>query len=114
MSILGGTRHWFGPTVGAVAITCLLFAFTGGDYAVLGKGAIGLILVIGILFMPEGVMGKLRRKTGSLSPAGGEMRGEEKSPPLPLGEGRGEGATAHPHPHPHLHPEISLKTFSGD
>jgi branched-chain amino acid transport system permease protein len=62
MSILGGTRHWAGPAIGAVAITCLLFAFTGGEYAVLGKGAIGLILVIGILFMPEGVMGKLRRK----------------------------------------------------
>ena len=62
MSILGGTRHWAGPAIGAVAITCLLFAFTGGEYAVLGKGAIGLILVIGILFMPEGVMGKLRRR----------------------------------------------------
>ena len=70
MSILGGTRHWAGPAIGAVAITCLLFAFTGGEYAVLGKGVIGLILVIGILFMPEGVMGKLRRKgIGSLSPA---------------------------------------------
>jgi len=62
MSILGGTRHWAGPAIGAVAITCLLFSFTGGEYAVLGKGMIGLILVIGVLFMPEGVMGKLRRK----------------------------------------------------
>ncbi|KQT13910.1 branched-chain amino acid ABC transporter ATP-binding protein/permease [Ramlibacter sp. Leaf400] len=62
MSILGGTRHWAGPAIGAVAITCLLFAFTGGEFAVLGKGAIGLILVVGILFMPEGVMGKLRRQ----------------------------------------------------
>ncbi|WBY03289.1 branched-chain amino acid ABC transporter ATP-binding protein/permease [Ramlibacter tataouinensis] len=61
MSILGGTRHWAGPAIGAIAITCLLFAFTGGEYAVLGKGVIGLILVIGILFMPEGVMGRLRR-----------------------------------------------------
>ena len=39
MSMLGGTRHWAGPAIGAVAITCLLFAFTGGEYAVLGKGA---------------------------------------------------------------------------
>jgi branched-chain amino acid transport system permease protein len=61
MSILGGTRHWLGPAIGAVAITCLLFAFTGGTYAVLGKGVIGLILVIGILFMPQGVMGLRRR-----------------------------------------------------
>jgi ABC-type branched-subunit amino acid transport system ATPase component/ABC-type branched-subunit amino acid transport system permease subunit len=92
MSILGGTRHWAGPAIGAVAITCLLFAFTGGELAVLGKGVIGLILVIGVLFMPEGVMGKLRRRRiHSLSPA--------------EGAGRGEGA-ARPqlHPHPHLHP----------
>ena len=61
MSILGGTRHWAGPAVGAVAITCLLYAFTGSEYAVLGKGAIGLILVIGILFMPQGVMGRFAR-----------------------------------------------------
>ena len=26
MSVLGGTRHWAGPAVGAVAITCLLYA----------------------------------------------------------------------------------------
>ena len=38
MSILGGTRHWAGPAVGAVAITVLLFAFTGSSNAVLGKG----------------------------------------------------------------------------
>ncbi|MBI2772215.1 MAG: branched-chain amino acid ABC transporter ATP-binding protein/permease [Burkholderiales bacterium] len=60
MSILGGTRHWAGPAIGAVAITCLLFSFTGGEYAVMGKGVIGLILVVGVLFMPTGVMGKLR------------------------------------------------------
>ncbi len=66
MSILGGTRHWAGPAIGAVAITCLLFSFTGGEYAVLGKGAIGLILVVGVLFMPEGAMGRLRRKRASV------------------------------------------------
>jgi branched-chain amino acid transport system permease protein len=40
-----------------------LFSFTGGQYAVMGKGLIGLILVIGVLFMPDGVMGKLRRRS---------------------------------------------------
>jgi branched-chain amino acid transport system permease protein len=89
MSILGGTRHWAGPAIGAVAITCLLFAFTGGEYAVLGKGVIGLILVIGILFMPEGVMGKLRRKPAPLPTS--PQRGEEKKPPPPLREGWGGG-----------------------
>ena len=99
MSILGGTRHWAGPAIGAVAITCLLFAFTGGEYAVLGKGVIGLILVIGILFMPEGVMGKLRRKAGGVAGAGAPLpasprRGEEPdSLPPPPGEGWGGGTS---------------------
>ena len=68
MSILGGTRHWAGPAVGAVAITVLLFAFTGSSHAVLGKGAVGLILVLGILFMPEGVMRKLQRRRAVAAP----------------------------------------------
>ena len=34
MSVLGGTRHWLGPAVGATVITALLYAFTAGDYAV--------------------------------------------------------------------------------
>jgi branched-chain amino acid transport system permease protein len=68
MSILGGTRHWAGPAVGAVAITVLLFAFTGSSNAVLGKGAVGLILVIGILFMPEGVMRKFQRRGRAAAP----------------------------------------------
>ncbi|TFZ00694.1 branched-chain amino acid ABC transporter ATP-binding protein/permease [Ramlibacter henchirensis] len=101
MSILGGTRHWIGPAIGAVAITCLLFAFTGGEYAVLGKGVIGLILVIGILFMPEGVMGKLRRRMRPDASARAPLptspqRGEEQGKvlPPPLGEGWGGGTHA--------------------
>ena len=57
MSVLGGTRHWAGPAVGAAAITGLLYAFTAGDHAVAGKAAVGAILVLVILFLPHGVMG---------------------------------------------------------
>lgn len=57
MSILGGSRHWIGPAVGAVLITCLLYFFTSGDTAILGRAAVGLILVVVILFMPAGVLG---------------------------------------------------------
>jgi len=57
MSILGGSRHWFGPAVGAVAITSLLYYATSGDYAVAGRASVGFILVAVILFMPEGVLG---------------------------------------------------------
>ncbi|MFN4274967.1 MAG: ABC transporter permease subunit [Ferrovibrio sp.] len=57
MSILGGSRHWIGPAVGAVLITCLLYFFTSGDTAILGRAAVGFILVVVILFMPAGVLG---------------------------------------------------------
>lgn len=61
MSVLGGSRHWFGPAVGATIITALLYAFTAGDFAVAGRAAIGFILIAVILFMPQGVMGQLQR-----------------------------------------------------
>jgi branched-chain amino acid transport system permease protein len=59
MSVLGGSRHWFGPAVGAAAVTALLYAFTAGDYAVAGHAAVGLILIVVILFLPEGIFGEL-------------------------------------------------------
>jgi branched-chain amino acid transport system permease protein len=63
MSVLGGTRHWAGPAVGAAAITGLLYFFTAGDHAVAGRAAVGAILVVVILFLPEGILGQvLRRK----------------------------------------------------
>ncbi|RYF43354.1 MAG: branched-chain amino acid ABC transporter ATP-binding protein/permease [Comamonadaceae bacterium] len=95
MSILGGTRHWAGPAIGAVAITCLLFSFTGGEYAVLGKGAIGLILVVGVLFMPEGFMGfrafkrSPRGVAGSPPPQAAPSKGRASAPGTVLLEVKG-------------------------
>ena len=59
MSVLGGTRHWAGPAVGATLITGLLYAFTTGDHALLGKAVFGAVLIVAILFMPNGVLGWL-------------------------------------------------------
>jgi len=59
--VLGGSRHWFGPAVGAAAVTALLYAFTAGDYAVAGRAAVGLILILVILFLPEGIFGQAVR-----------------------------------------------------
>jgi branched-chain amino acid transport system permease protein len=61
MSVLGGTRHWAGPAVGAVAITALLYSFTAADHAVAGKAMSGLILIAAILFMPDGILLRLQR-----------------------------------------------------
>ncbi|MBL8343644.1 MAG: branched-chain amino acid ABC transporter ATP-binding protein/permease [Rubrivivax sp.] len=61
MSVLGGSRHWAGPAIGAVAITLLLYSFTKADVAVLGKAAVGVILIAAILFMPEGILPRVQR-----------------------------------------------------
>lgn len=72
MSVLGGTRHWAGPAVGAVAITCLMYFFTAGNNPIAGKAAVGVILVLVILFMPNGILGYFLKRTAgkrSLPPA---------------------------------------------
>jgi branched-chain amino acid transport system permease protein len=62
MSVMGGTRHWAGPAVGATLITALLYAFTAGNQAVAGKAVFGAVLIAVILFMPDGVLGGLLRR----------------------------------------------------
>jgi branched-chain amino acid transport system permease protein len=63
MSVLGGTRHWAGPAVGAIAITSLLYFFTAGNNPIAGKAAVGVILVVVILFMPNGILGFFLKRT---------------------------------------------------
>jgi branched-chain amino acid transport system permease protein len=62
MSCLGGSRHWAGPAVGAAFITVLLYYFTAGNNPVLGKAAVGVVLVAVILFMPNGIMGQVLKR----------------------------------------------------
>lgn len=73
MSVLGGTRHWAGPAVGAVAITCLMYFFTAGNHPIAGKAAVGVILVLVILFMPNGILGFFLKRTA----------GKRSVPPAP-------------------------------
>ncbi len=70
MSVLGGSRYWAGPAVGAVAITCLLFAFSTGSSPVLGRAVFGAVLVVVILFMPNGILAMVdswRKKKGAVA-----------------------------------------------
>ncbi|OGB03746.1 MAG: branched-chain amino acid ABC transporter permease [Burkholderiales bacterium RIFCSPHIGHO2_12_FULL_61_11] len=65
MSVLGGTRHWAGPAVGAIVITCLLYFLTAGNNPIAGKAAVGVILVVVILFMPNGILGYFLKRTAN-------------------------------------------------
>ena len=71
MSVLGGSRYWAGPAVGAIVITCLLYAFTAGNSAVLGRAVFGAVLVAVILYMPNGILAMVEslRKKRTLSAA---------------------------------------------
>ena len=56
MSVLGGARHWLGPAVGATMIAASLYAFTGGQQALLGRALVAFILILIVLLLPEGVV----------------------------------------------------------
>ena len=61
MSVLGGSRHWFGPAIGATFITALLYAFISGGEAIMGRAIVGLILIVAILWLPDGVIPALQK-----------------------------------------------------
>lgn len=62
MSLIGGARHWLGPAIGAIFITALNYAFIGGDWALIGRAIIGLVLILAILYLPEGLMGLIEAR----------------------------------------------------
>jgi branched-chain amino acid transport system permease protein len=61
MSVLGGSRHWFGPAVGAILIGASLYAFTSGSEAMIGRAIVALVLILAILWLPDGVVPTLLR-----------------------------------------------------
>ncbi len=74
MSVLGGSRNWFGPAIGATVITTLLYAFISGGEAMVGRALVGLILIVAILWLPDGVVPAIQkwlrgRKVRSPGPA---------------------------------------------
>ena len=77
MSVLGGSRHWAGPAIGAIAITVLLYFSTAADQAVAGKAVVGAILVVAVLIMPRGLLGHWQRRrvaaNGHARPAAAEV-----------------------------------------
>jgi branched-chain amino acid transport system permease protein len=86
MSVLGGTRHWAGPAVGAAMITGLLYAFTTGDHALAGKAVFGAVLIAVILFMPEGVLGTALRRVARRRPEVMHGAGAHPAPAIAIVE----------------------------
>jgi branched-chain amino acid transport system permease protein len=91
MSVLGGARHWLGPAVGAAIITASLYAFTGGQQAILGRAVIALVLILVILILPEGVVpAVLRRRparaarVGDAAPAPADAGARAEAPAAAL------------------------------
>ncbi|MEV4106176.1 branched-chain amino acid ABC transporter permease [Nonomuraea sp. NPDC049695] len=70
MSLLGGVRHLFGPLLGALIVA------PAGEYFLIALGetqihlaATGVVLVLVVLFMPDGILARLtRRRTGPSIP----------------------------------------------
>jgi branched-chain amino acid transport system permease protein len=55
MAVLGGRRHWLGPVIGAVVIYSLQERLTNSGLGEWGQVVLGGILVLMILFAPEGL-----------------------------------------------------------
>jgi branched-chain amino acid transport system permease protein len=94
MSVLGGTRHWAGPALGATAITLLLYASTAADQAVTGKAVTGAILVAAVLFMPNGILGRWRK--GGNPVRAWHSRAAPATAPVDIADGPADRASLRP------------------
>jgi branched-chain amino acid transport system permease protein len=62
MSLLGGRRHWLGPAIGAMVIWTLNDAFSDPRLQLLNDIVTGGLLIVIILFVPEGIYPRLRQR----------------------------------------------------
>jgi branched-chain amino acid transport system permease protein len=62
ISLLGGRRHWLGPTIGAIIIYTLNDVFSDTSLQFLNEVVIGGLLIVMILFVPEGIFERLRSR----------------------------------------------------
>jgi branched-chain amino acid transport system permease protein len=60
MCVLGGRRHWLGPVIGALVIYSLQEQLTNSGFGEWGQVILGAVLVVVILFAPEGLYARLR------------------------------------------------------
>lgn len=83
MSVLGGARSWFGPAIGATAITALLYAFVSGGEAMVGRAIVAVILIAAILWLPDGFVPAARKWLAKRRPAPASRPVAEIEPVVP-------------------------------
>jgi branched-chain amino acid transport system permease protein len=110
MSVLGGARHWLGPAVGGAIITASLYAFTGGDWAVLGRAVVALAMILVILLLPDGVVPAVLARWRRGRPAAAAAAGPAARVVEVAGAANG---SAPPPPSPVLTCEGVYKGFGG-
>jgi len=97
MAVLGGTRHWLGPAVGATLITIALYGFTSAGQAVLGRAVIALMLIVAVLCLPEGIIPAwLRRRRRAAENARAPAANDRPAAPTPAPPAPPAGAAASP------------------
>jgi branched-chain amino acid transport system permease protein len=85
MSVLGGARHWAGPAIGAIVITSLLYAFISGGEAMVGRALVGVILIVAILWLPDGAVPAIRKRLVRRRATGAPVKpGADALPPAPV------------------------------
>ena len=83
MSVLGGSRSWFGPAIGATVITALLYAFISGGEAMVGRAIVSVILISAILWLPDGAVPAARKWLAKHRRAGAKQHVAEVAPVVP-------------------------------
>jgi branched-chain amino acid transport system permease protein len=62
MSVLGGRQHWLGPVLGATLVYSLQDRLAGAGFEAVSQILLGTVLIVVILFVPEGLHGRLRAR----------------------------------------------------
>ncbi len=62
MSVLGGRNHWLGPIIGAIVVYTLRDRLAGAGFEAWSQILLGVVLILAILFAPEGLYPRLRAR----------------------------------------------------
>jgi branched-chain amino acid transport system permease protein len=73
MSVLGGRRHWLGPVIGALLIYSLQEQLSSSGHERWAQVVLGSILVVVILYAPEGLQARMQARQRQALAAGAAL-----------------------------------------